>query len=147
MSIVREAVKKETMSHMMSDVDTATRVDNEVTKQLQELVAASRLPIKIIGVTLGRAKPNENVLLQMNETAAQQQRNRTLIAATDAENQRAAEQTAKARADNAYRNALGMDTDQFIKLEAIKRYSEACAKATHCIVTPGMGTNVIVQGK
>lgn len=147
MSIVREAVKKETMTHMMSDVETANRVDAEVSGALQKLVAESKLPLRILGVTLGRAKPNENVLLQMNETAAQQQRNKTLIAATEAEKQRALEQTAKAAADNAYRNALGMNSEQFIQLEAIKRYSEACASSANCIVTPGMGTNVLIQGK
>jgi len=147
MSIVREAVKKETMTDMMSNAETSTRVDTYVTDALQKLVAESKLPIAILGVTLGRAKPNDNVLLQMNETAAQQQRNKTLIAATAAEEQRAKEQTAKAAADNAYRNALGMNSEQFIQLEAIKRYSEACAKSERCIVTPGMGTNVLVTGK
>lgn len=147
MSIVREAVKQETMTHMMSDVATATRVDNEITKAVQELVIQSKLPLRILGVTLGRAKPNENVLLQMNETAAQQQRTKSLFAATIAEEQRAKEQAAKATADNAYRNALGMNSEQFIQLEAIKAYSIACQKSEHCIVTPGMGTNVLIQGK
>lgn len=147
MSIVREAVKKETMTHMMSDVDTASRVDKEVTDAVNKLVDDAKLPIRVLGVTLGRAKPNENVLLQMNATAAQQQRNKTLIAATEAELQRAKEQTAKAAADNAYRNALGMNTEQFIQLEAIKAYSNACEKSERCVVTPGMGTNVLITGK
>lgn len=144
MSIVREAVKSETMTNMMSDPATATRVDNVVTTAVQKLVADSKLPIIVLGVTLGRAKPNDNVLQQMNETAAQQQRNKTLIAATTAEEQRAKEQTAKAAADNAYRNAMSMDSEQFIRLEAIKAYSAACRNSSHCIVTPGMGTNVII---
>lgn len=147
MSIVREAVKKETMTHMMSDVETASRVDKEVTEAVNKLVADAKLPIRVLGVTLGRAKPNDNVLLQMNETAAQQQRNKTLVAATEAELQRAKEQTAKAAADNAYRNALNMNTEQFIQLEAIKAYSAACARSERCIVTPGMGTSVLVGGK
>lgn len=146
MSIVREAVKKETMTNMMSDAETSTRVDNAITVALQALVAESKLPIRIIGVTLGRAKPNENVLLQMNETAAQQQRNKTLIAATAAEEQRAKEQTAKAAADNAYRNALGMSSEQFIALESIKAFSSACKAAANCIVTP-TGGNVTVLSK
>lgn len=146
MSIVREAVKKETMTNMMSDADTSTRVDTKITDELQKLVAQSKLPIMVIGVTLGRAKPNENVLLQMNETAAQQQRNKTLIAATAAEEQRAKEQTAKAKADNAYRNDLGMSTEQFIALESIKQFSAACRGAANCIVTP-VGGNVTVMAK
>lgn len=147
MEFVRAAVKKETMANMMSDNATADRVDAEVTTAVMKLVEDAKLPIRVLGVSLGRAKPNPNVLEQINQTAQELQRHKTLAAATDAELQRAKEQTAKAAADNAYRNALGMDTTQFIQLEAIKAYSAACARSERCIVTPGMGTNVLITGK
>jgi hypothetical protein len=142
MSIVREAVKKKTMTQMMSDVAAANDVDSEVTLALQKLVIESKLPLKIIGVSLGRAKPNANVLAQMNETAAQQQRKKTLIEAEAAEIQRKKEQVAKADADNAYRNAIGLSPEQFIQLEQIKRFSEACSKST-CVI----GQVPVVLGK
>lgn len=144
MEYVRAAVKVETMADMMSNIATADRVDVEVTGKVEKLVKDANLPIRVLGVSLGRAKPNDNVLAQINQTAQELQRHKTLAAATDAELQRAKEQTAKAAADNAYRNALGMDTRQFIELEAIKAYSAACARSERCIVTPGMGTNVII---
>lgn len=137
-AIVREAIKKRTMTDMMSNVTAATAVDNEVTAALQQLVVDAKLPIEIIGVSLGRAKPNPNVLEQMNETAAQQQRERTLIAATAAEKERKKEQVAKADADNAYRNAMGLSSEQFLALEAAKLYAAACAaQGSICIVTSG----------
>lgn len=147
MAIVREAVKKQTMTNMMSNPDTSTTVDNDITRQVEQLIIDSKLPIRILGVTLGRAKPNDNVLAQINLTAQQLQRNKTLVAATEAELQRAKEQTAKAAADNAYRNAIGMSPEQFIQLEAIKAYAGACERSDRCVVTPGMGTNVLVGGK
>lgn len=142
LAIVRDAVKKRTMEEMMSDPNTAAEVDNEVTAGVRKLVADEGLPIVILNVSLGRAKPNENVLRQMNETAQQEQRKKSLIAATDAENQREKEQTAKARADNAYRNAMSLSPEQFINLEAIKRFSEACEKSTCVIGQPGVGLNL-----
>ena len=142
LAIVRDAVKKRTMEEMMSDPTAAAEVDNEVTAGVRKLVADEKLPVVILNVSLGRAKPNPNVLAQMNETAQQEQRKKSLFAATDAEKQRELEQTAKARADNAYRNAMSLSPEQFIQLEAIKRYSEACAKSTCVIGQPGVGLNL-----
>lgn len=136
LAIVREAIKKRTMTAMMSDVKAANDVDDEVTAALKALVKTANLPIEVLGVSMGRAKPNEAVLLQMNETAAQQQRQKTLIAATAAEVDRKKEQVAKADADNAYRNAMGLSPDMFIQLESIKRWTEACMKAATCVVNP-----------
>ena len=133
LSLVRDSVKKYAMSDMMSDIATAQEIDNEVTDGIRKLVAEEKLPVIIMNVSLGRAKPNESVLQQMNDTAAQQQRQKTLVAATQAEKQREQEQIAKARADNAYRNAMNLSPEQFIQLEAIKRYSEACSKST-CVI-------------
>lgn len=113
-------------------------IDEEVTIALQELIKGSGLPVQILGVSMGRAKPNDVVLAQMNETAAQQQRKKTLIEATAAEAERKKEQIAKAEADNAYRNAMGLSPTMFIQLEQIKRFSEACAaQGNVCVVNAG----------
>ncbi len=147
-SIVREAIKKRTMSDMMSDPKTAAELDEEVTRGLEAHLKANDLPVRLIGVSLGRAKPNANVLEQMNDTAKQQQRQKTLVAATAAEADREKEQIAKARADNAYRNAMGLDPHMFIELEKIKRFSEACMKAGNTCIIDASGTgktNVLVK--
>lgn len=95
-----------------------------------------------MNISLGRAKPNNDVLEQMNKTAAEQQRERTMIAATAAEKQREQEQKAKAAADNAYRNAMAMSPEQFIQLEYIRRMSEACSKSTCVIGQPGIALSI-----
>ena len=78
-TLVRLAVKKHTMPMIMSDVPTAQTIDDEVTAGLQKLIKDSGLPVQLDGVSLGRASPNEGLMAQMNETAAQQQRKKTLI--------------------------------------------------------------------
>lgn len=147
MSIVRDVVKTKTMSEMMSNPQAASEVDKLITDELKKLVLENKIPLKIIGVSLGRAKPNANVLAQMNDTAAQQQRQKTLVAATAAEADREKEQIAKAKADNAYRNAMNLTPEMFIELEKIKRYAEACAKPGNtCIIDAANSRpNVLVK--
>ena len=130
------------MTEMMSDPNVAQQVDDQVTNKIRELVKEQKLPIEIMNISLGRAKPNDDVLVQMNKTAAEQQRERTMIAATAAEKQREQEQKAKAAADNAYRNAMAMSPEQFIQLEYIRRMSEACAKSTCVIGQPGIALSI-----
>lgn len=89
-----------------------------------------------MNVTLGRARPNDNVLAQMNETAAQQQRVNTLAAAVEAEKERQKEQEAKASADNAYRNKMGLSPEQYLVREIAELNANACQKAQSCIMAP-----------
>lgn len=147
LAIVRDAIKGRTMTAMMSDTKTAKDIDDEVTVALTALIKEAKLPIVLLGVSMGRAKPNEVVLLQMNETAAQQQRKKTLVEAEAAEIQRAKEQTAKAAADNAYRNAIGLSPEQFIQLEQIKRYAAACEKAGNVCVIGSSPNPVMVNAR
>lgn len=145
LAIVRDAVKKYTMTQMMSDQQTATDMDAYITAELQQLVVSSKLPIEILGVSLGRAKPNGTVLNQMNDTAAQQQREKTMIAAKKAEEARKQAEGARADADNEYRNKIGLNPNQFIELEKAKLYATACAsQGNTCIVTTG--TQPLVVG-
>jgi len=143
-SIVRRAVKSEKMAQMMSDPVAAEKVDQEVTEQLRALIKASGIRVEVMAVNLGKAKPNENVLTQMNNTAAEQQRNLTLVAATIAEQQRKLEQEAKAEADNAYRNKMGLSPEQYLARQLAEIQAEACKKAVACYLVP-QGTNVVVR--
>lgn len=145
-SIVREAVKGQTMGDMMSNPATALTVDKQVTDAIRQLVKERGLPVEILDVTLGRARPNPDVLKQMNETAAQQQRQKTLVAATVAEEQRAKEQEARAIADNAYRNKLGLSIEQYSAITIATINADACKAAKECYVTPA-GASVLVGGR
>lgn len=142
-AIVRNEVKGRTMSQMMSNVEVAQAVDDAVTEKIRALVKENGIPVEIINITLGRARPNDDVLEQMNKTAAEQQRELTMIAATRAEKEREKEQAAKAAADNAYRNALGLTPQQYLEREIAELYANACEKSSNCVVAPS-GTSVIV---
>lgn len=143
-AIVRDQVKRYDMTRMMSDPDTARKIDDAVTESVRALVKEQRLPIQIQNITLGRARPNTDVLQQMNLTAAQQQRVKTLVEATTAERQREQEQVAKADADNAYRNRMGLTPEQYLASQIAEINAEACAKAQACYMVPS-GTSVIAK--
>lgn len=132
-SIVRDQVKRYDMTKMMSDPDTVSA-----------LVKQQGLPIQIQNITLGRARPNPDVLQQMNLTAAQQQRVKTLVEATTAERQREQEQVAKADADNAYRNRMELTPEQYLASQIAELNAEACKKAQACYMVPS-GTSVIAK--
>lgn len=142
-AIVRDQVKRHDMTSMMSDPAAATQIDNAVTEAIRLEVKEQGIDVEIINITLGRAKPNPNVLEQMNLTAAQQQRVKTLKEATAAEEQRRLEQEAVAAADNAYRNKMGLSPQQYLQKQLAEINAEACRQAKTCYVLPP-GTGVVV---
>ena len=142
-TLVRNAVKERNMSDMMSSAVVAQQVDDKVSAELKDLVKRNNIPVEIISISLGRAKPNEKVLGQMNETAAQQQRFKTLAAATAAEGQREQEQKAKAKADQAYLNEMKMTPEQYIQLQSINQFADACRDAKACILSNGQVQNTL----
>ncbi len=140
-SIVRDSVKQWEMSSIMASPDVAQKIDDEVTKKIRALIKETKLPVEILNVTLGRARPNDNVLAQMNDTAAQQQRVKTLTAAVLAEQEREKEQVAKANADNAYRNKMGLSPEQYLAREIAEINAGACREAKGgCTVVPSGST-------
>lgn len=143
--IVRNAVKDKDISDMMSNSEVTNAIDLQVTKEIRELVAKSKLPIEIIGISLGKAQPEKKVLDSMNQTAIQQQREKTLIASTAAERQRKQEQAAKADADQEYQKKMGLNPEQFVQLKAIESYSEACKVSKNCIIMQGSGATPVMS--
>ncbi|WVW77282.1 hypothetical protein Bhz55_00058 [Stenotrophomonas phage vB_SmaS_Bhz55] len=140
--IVRREVKKYSLVDVMSDGAVADELDKSVTDQVKALVAEQKLPIEILSVNLGRAMPEPAVVNEMNQTVVERQRKLTMDQAKLAEDAREAQQQAKATADNAYRNGLGMSPEQFVTLELAKAQVEACKAAKECVIVPP-GTPVV----
>lgn len=144
-SLVRDAVKSAEMSALMSDPVTAAAVDKDVTEKLS-LLAKEQLGDDVIirGVSLGRAKPNPDVLTQMNLTAAEQQRAKTMVQAKLAETQRKEQQIAKAEADDAYRLRMSLTPEQYLRLQIANVQADACKASEKCVIAPP-GSSILVQ--
>lgn len=142
-SFVREEIKVRSMKEMMSSITASKEVDDSLTEDLTNKVKELNLPVKIVEINLGRAKPNAKILEQMNDTAAEQQRLLTLEQSRLAEVKRAEQQNAKAIADNAYRNKIGLNVGEFVQLQLADKQIEACRVAKECVLLPP-GTSTVV---
>lgn len=125
--IVRDAVKKHGLNEMAINVSAAQSVDEEVTTRFSEAIARIGVPIKLLGVTLGRASPPDAIKHQRIATAEQEQRQKTEQQAKLAEDQRKAHEESRALADNAYRESMKLDVNQYMQLMQINMLKETCA--------------------
>lgn len=141
--IVTREIKLYSMREIMSDAKVFDKIDKNITASTLKILRESGLKVRFNNITLGRAKPNAKVLLQMDETAARQQRLVTLDAEIENEKKRTQRETQRAIADLAYSQGMGLSTSQFVQLDQVRMYSEACAKSGHCIVTTGQAPLVL----
>lgn len=134
---VRTAVKKHGMNETAINTDAVEAIDAEVSSELEAYITSLDLPVKLLSVTVGKANPPDAVKNQRVETAQQEQRVLSEAKRDLAEQARKAAETSRAQADNAYRNALGLNPEQFVELERIRMQKEVCG-------TQGTGCTFIV---
>lgn len=137
-SAVRDAVKRHGLNEMAIDTSAADEVDGEVTANLTAIINASKIPIALLGVTLGRANPPDAIKHQRVSTAEQEQRIKTEQQRKLAEDQRKAAEESRAAADAAYNYKMQLSPDQYLRLEAIKMQREVCASGK-CTFLVGAG--------
>lgn len=127
---VRDAVKAHGMNEMAIQATAADEVDRVVTDHLLTIVKETGVPVKILDVSLGRANPPDAILHQRVETAAQEQRINTEKQKKLAEDQRKLAEESRAAADQAYNQKMGLNTEQYVALQAIQMQREVCGKGT-----------------
>lgn len=123
---MRQAVRKHGMNETAIDTKAIDAIDEEVTKAMEKYLAEAKLPVKLIQITVGKANPPDSIKHQRIETATQQQRIKTERERKLAEDSRKDAERSRAAADNAYREAMQLNPDQFLRLEAIKMQRDVC---------------------
>lgn len=136
-TIVRDVTKKYPMTNIMIDQKTLADIEKEIAEQFRRHIETTKLHVSLINVNMGKALPDEAVITEMNATAVQQQRVKTEGQRKLAEDSRLAAEQSRAGADNAYREQMKLDAAQFVQLESIKRYSEACREGKNCVIVQG----------
>lgn len=136
-TIVRDVTKQYAMTKIMTDQDTLQKIEDEIGRRFRGSIEASGLHVDLINVNMGKALPNAVVVREMDNTAAQQQRIKTEGQRKLAEDARRQAEQSRAEADNAYREQMKLDANQFVQLESIKRYSEACHETKSCVIVNG----------
>jgi regulator of protease activity HflC (stomatin/prohibitin superfamily) len=127
-TMVRQAVRKRGMNETAISTTALDDIDNEIHDQLTMFIKQKGLPVELVTMTVGKANPPDSVKTQRIATATQEQRIQTEQQTKLAEDQRAAAETSRARADNAYREAMGLSPQQFIQLETVKMQREVCGE-------------------
>lgn len=140
--IVRDAVKKHGLNEMAINVSAAQSVDDEVTARFSEVIAKTGVPITVLGVTLGRASPPDAIKHQRIATAEQEQRQKTEQQAKLAEDQRKAHEESRAAADNAYRESMHLNVEQYLSLQQIGMLRDVCSRGA-CTFINGQATAVL----
>ena len=136
-NIVRRIVMRESFTEILSDAEVNLRIDQKVTEELKALVKEYGLAIKIVDVSLGKGTPNPEVVVQMNLTAAEQQRQKTLTQREQSEILREKSEIARAAADKAYREKMGMTVAELVDFQKAQLMAEACKVSKSCIVVSG----------
>ena len=135
---VRQSVRKHGMNETAIDTKAIDDIDKEITGALEEYLKKIGLPVRVVGFTVGRANPPDSIKDQRIATATQEQRVNTERQRKKAEDDRKEAETSRAAADNAYRNAMQLSPDQFLRLETIKMQRDVCAGG-ECTFLPGGG--------
>jgi regulator of protease activity HflC (stomatin/prohibitin superfamily) len=147
---IRKQASKYSMMKLATRTPALDTLESKVQSFMSNYVKANKIPIEIIVVQIGKASPNEGVMNAMNETAAQQQRLQTEREKAKAEGAREIAEVARARADNAYRNAMGLSPNQFIQLEAVKaqiRVAEEASSKNATVIIGSIPDNVVIRGQ
>lgn len=136
-TIVRDVTKQYQMTPIMTDPGTLIAIETEIAKRFRAHIATTGLHVALLNVNMGKALPDKPVIDEMNATAVQQQRVKTERQRKLAEDSRLQAEQSRASADNAYRESMHLDATQFVQLESIKRYSDACKETKGCVIVNG----------
>lgn len=118
---VMDYVSKYSPFDLISNREVSTEIDRQLLKDMQNYVSSlskkAELPITIISVTTGKAKPNDKQLDEMNRTAMYIQEKRSMEQKAIAEQARAKAEQNKALADRAYMKEMNLTAAQYIQLK------------------------------
>lgn len=107
---------------LISNREVNAEIDSIVLHHMRTFVDGlskkRELPIQILSVTTGKARPNQDQLEEMNLTAAAIQKTKTQERLREMEIVREEAEKQRAKADKAYMNEMKLSADQFIQLRA-----------------------------
>jgi hypothetical protein len=121
-NLVRDHISQHSPFDLMSNRAIMNDIDAKVLKQMQEYVTQlskeKEFPVVVKQVTIGKAIPNKEQLEEMNKTAKAVQAKQTQERQVEVELAREKAERQRAKADKAYREELGLSTQDFINLKS-----------------------------
>ena len=147
----REEVSKYSPFDLISNREVLSRIDSVVMKKMEELLktlsAANEFPIIIKSVVTGAASPNEGQKEEMNRTAQMIQAKTTQEREKEMHHAREKSEQARAQADKAYMNAMGLSSERFIQFQIQKEYIDMLKSKNGANLNILMGTDAVPMFK
>jgi hypothetical protein len=144
-NFVRDAFKSHTMHSLAIEASGTSAVEATVREQLSAYIKSHNIPVEVINYTLGRVNPPQMIKNQRIKTAEEQQRQQTELQTKIAEDNRKQAETARADADDAYRQHMSLSPEQFVELQRIDMMRKVCSEQ-HCTFIAG-NAQALVSGK
>jgi regulator of protease activity HflC (stomatin/prohibitin superfamily) len=108
----------------MMDLTSKRSIYDNISKHIEEVISnkikSENIPIKLLKVIIDKARPNKDVLEEYTRTAMAIQALQTQKAQSSMELARKTTEENRAIADDAYRQKMGFNADQYIKLRALE---------------------------
>ncbi len=122
-NIVRQEVSRHNFVDLMSNRAVFEQIDTDICAKLTAYVdSLSRMrpfPVKVCDVITGRARPGDRHMKEMNNTAVEAQAKITEQKRLEKELARYETELARARADKAYMQEMGLSVDRFVSLRTL----------------------------
>jgi regulator of protease activity HflC (stomatin/prohibitin superfamily) len=145
-NIIRLAVKKHGLNEIAITNTANEAIEAEAKLAIAAYIAKRGLPAELVDFTLGKTNPPDAIRDQRVRTAAEQQRQITEVQTKLAEEVRKGAEAARADADNAYREKMGLTPEQFIRLQQIEMQRQVC-EGGKCTFIIGAGVAPVVNTK
>jgi len=141
--MVRDNASPYEMFQLTSQRDILVKIEQKLKEDMIAYCKSIKIPVNISEVNVGSVQPQPEVLAEIASTAAKVQNIKTQIAEGKSQDERKTAEEKRAIADMAYKNKMGLTTDQFVQLEMVKMYSTASGEGTTMILgqIPGITIN------
>lgn len=120
---VRNFISTYNMRSLISEREIYDTVKVDIMKDLKGYVdycgKSKEFPIEITNVIVDKAKPNEGVLEELNNTAIYMQQSQTESMKQEMQKQRDKTEYLRAIADKRYQQTMNLSAEQFIQLKAL----------------------------
>ena len=143
----REEVSKYSPFDLISNREILNKIDATVHQKMDSLVEAlsktAEFPIEIKSVVTGAASPNEGQKEEMEKTAQMIQARTTESREQEMHQIREKTEQARAKADRAYMDAMGLSPEKFIQFQIQQEYIDMLKSKNGANLNILIGTDVV----
>ena len=136
-NLTRDKCKQYDMTPLTNDARVSDEINNFVLSEGNKIIKKLKIPVVLIAVNMGSVNPPQQVIDERGNTAAAKQQENTIIQKTKNEIERKKQEVARADADRAYQQTLGLTTNEYIQLKSLDIKRIGYEKASSITIVDG----------